>query len=85
VSHEAAVSCLTLEDAMDLTAVPYLIVSRRVEDLKVYVCLCLIDHMVVGVGLSRDECLREMIAELNARHGDHWGQDDADDLLFGRN
>ena len=55
------------------------------EDLKVYVCLCLIDHMVVGVGLSRDECLREMIAELNARHGDHWGQDDADDLLFGRN
>lgn len=57
---------------MDLTAVPYLIVSRRVEDLKVYVCLCLIDHMVVGVGLSRDQALGAMIAELNARHGDEW-------------
>lgn len=59
---------------MDLSAVPYLIVSRPVEDLKVFVCMCLIDHMIVGVGLSRDESLRAMIAELNARYGDEEGQ-----------
>lgn len=62
---------------MDLTAVPYLIVSRHIEDLKVYVCLCLVDHMVVGVGLSRDDALNAMIADLRARHGDKWADDDA--------
>lgn len=63
---------------MDLSAVPYLIVSRRVENLKVFICLCLVDHMVVGLGLNRDEALQAMIAELNARHGRDWrcGDDD---------
>lgn len=70
---------------MDLTAVPYLIVSRRVEDLKVFVCLCLIDHLVVGVGLNRDQALAAMIAELNARHGDQWENGDLDASDFTRN
>ncbi|MBX3475732.1 MAG: hypothetical protein KF754_15280 [Planctomycetes bacterium] len=70
---------------MDLSAVPYLILSRRVEDLKVYVCLCLVDHLVVGMGLSRDEALRAMIAELNARHGDQWGDTEVDFPFPGRN
>ncbi len=70
---------------MDLSAVPYLIVSRRVEDLKVYVCLCLIDHRIVGLGLSRDESMQAMIAELNAIHGDHWGNADDSDEGFSRN
>lgn len=63
---------------MDLSAVPYLIVSRRVENLKVFICLCLVDHMVVGLGLNRDEALQAMIAELNARHGRDWGRGDDD-------
>lgn len=62
---------------MDLSAVPYLIQSRKVESLRVYVCLCLVDHMVIGVGLSRNEALREMIAELGRRHGDDWSDGEA--------
>ena len=62
--------------AMDLSAVPYLIVSRRLEDLRVYICLCLVDHMIVGVGLSRDEALHAMVAQLGERHGDDWRDPD---------
>jgi hypothetical protein len=62
---------------MDLSAVPYLIVSRKVESLRVFVCLCPVDHMVVGVGLSRDEALKRMIAELSERHGDDWRDGEA--------
>lgn len=69
---------------MDLSAIPYLIVSRRVDDLKVYVCLCLIDHRIVGLGLSRDESMQAMITELNAMHGGHWEQSD-DKEVYWRN
>jgi len=70
---------------MDLSAVPYMILSRPVQDLKVYICLCLIDHRIVGLGLSRDESMQAMIAELNAIHGDHWHQADDSDDPFLRN
>ncbi len=59
---------------MDLSSVPYLIVSRELEleysTQRVYLCLCLIDHLVLGVGLSRDESLRCMVAELEDKYGD---------------
>lgn len=59
---------------MDLSAVPYLIVSRELDFgfsvERVYLCLCLVDHLVLGVGLSRDESLRHMVAELENRYGE---------------
>lgn len=67
---------------MDLSAIPYLIVSRELDfgfsTERVYLCLCLIDHMVLGIGLSRDESLRCMVAELEDRHGEKL--DDEDDF-----
>ncbi|MCA8913564.1 MAG: hypothetical protein KDB82_17900 [Planctomycetes bacterium] len=66
---------------MDLSAIPYLIVSRELDfgfsKERVYLCLCLVDHMVLGIGLSRDESLRHMVAELEDRHGEQF--DDEDD------
>jgi hypothetical protein len=60
---------------MDLSAVPYLIVSRELEfgfsTERVYLCLCLIDHLVIGVGLSRDEALRQMVSELEDKYDDN--------------
>ncbi|MBZ0137295.1 MAG: hypothetical protein K8I27_13090 [Planctomycetes bacterium] len=65
---------------MDLSAVPYLIVSRELACERVYLCLCLIDHMVLGIGLSRDEALRHMVTELEAKYADkydeRYGEDD---------
>lgn len=65
---------------MDLSAIPYLIVSRELDfgfsTERVYLCLCLIDHMVLGIGLSRDESLRCMVAELEDRHGEKFDDDD---------
>lgn len=75
---------------MDLSAVPYLIISRELDfgfsTERVYLCLCLIDHMVLGVGLSRDEALRGMVNELEHRYDA--GCDDDGDLeldAFSRN
>jgi hypothetical protein len=62
---------------MDLSAVPYLLVSRELDfgfsRERVFLCLCLIDHLVLGVGLSRDEALRGMVAELEAKYEDDDG------------
>lgn len=59
---------------MDLTAVPYLLLSRELDfgfsKERVYLCLCLIDHLVLGVGLSRDEALRCMARELESKYPD---------------
>lgn len=61
---------------MDLSAVPYMIISRELDFgfsvERVYFCLCLIDHLVLGVGLSRDESLRHMVEELEERYGDDY-------------
>lgn len=61
---------------MDLSAIPYLLISRNLElsfgDERVFVCLCLIDHLCVGVGASRDEALAAMIAELEKKYGERW-------------
>ena len=58
---------------MNLDAVPYLIISRELDfgfsTERVFLCICLIDHMCLGVGLSRDEALRCMVAELEEKHG----------------
>ncbi len=59
---------------MDLSSVPYLIISRELDfgfsQERVYLCLCLIDHLVLGIGLSRDESLRCMVTELEEKYGD---------------
>lgn len=61
---------------MDLSAVPYLLVSRNLElsfgDERVFVCLCLVDHLCVGVGASKDDALCAMIAELERKYGERW-------------
>jgi len=61
---------------MDLSAIPYLLISRNLElsfgDERVFVCLCLIDHLCVGVGAGRDEALAAMIAELEKKYGERW-------------
>lgn len=61
---------------MDLSAIPYLLISRNLElsfgDERVFVCLCLIDHLCVGVGPTRDDALTAMIAELERKYGQSW-------------
>lgn len=69
---------------MDLSAVPYMIISRSLEGRNVFVCLCLVDHMVIGIGLDRDEAMQAMIAELHSRHGGHWDEDGWN-MSFARN
>ncbi|KAA0212735.1 hypothetical protein EDM80_08950 [bacterium] len=65
---------------MDLSAIPYLLISRNVElaygDERVFVCLCLIDHLCVGVGTTRDDALRAMTAELERKYGECWEPED---------
>ena len=65
---------------MDLSAVPYLIISRELDfgfsTERVYLCLCLIDHMVLGVGLSRDEALRCMVTELEHKYEERYDEND---------
>jgi hypothetical protein len=57
---------------MDLSAIPYLLISRDLDfgfsTERVYLCLCLLDHLVLGVGLSRDEAMKHMIGELVAKY-----------------
>lgn len=59
---------------MDLSAIPYMVISRELDfgfsNERIYVALCLIDHNIVGVGLSRDEAMRAMIAEIEDEYGD---------------
>ena len=68
---------------MDLSAIPYLLISRNLElsfgDERVFVCLCLIDHLCVGVGTSRDDALAAMIAELEKKYGERWEPEAAPD------
>lgn len=63
---------------MDLSAVPYLLLSRELDfgfsKERVYLCLCLIDHTVLGVGLSRDEALRGMVRELEGKYPEDEGE-----------
>jgi hypothetical protein len=70
---------------MGLDAVPYMIVSRDLLTpggvQRVFVCMCLIDHLVLGVGATRDEALDAMTAELQARHGDHGDHDNDEPCL----
>lgn len=75
---------------MDLSAVPYLIISRELDfgfsTERVYLCLCLIDHMVLGVGLSRDEALNCMVTELEHKYEERYDEDDDLELdAFSRN
>lgn len=72
---------------MDLSAIPYLLISRDLEfgfsTERVYLCLCLLDHLVLGVGLSRDEAMRHMVSELEDKYDgklDETGEDDGFEL-----
>ena len=71
---------------MDLSAIPYLLISRDLEfgfsTERVYLCLCLLDHLVLGVGLSRDEAMQHMIAELEAKYDGKIEETDDDGFEF---
>lgn len=62
---------------MNLSAVPYLLVSREVPlsfgPERVFVCLCLLDHMVLGIGHDRDAAMGAMMRELEAKYGESEG------------
>ncbi len=59
---------------MDMNAVPYMLISRELDFgfslERIYVCLCLVDHLVMGVGCSRDEAMDQMLEELETKYGD---------------
>lgn len=61
-------------DKIDLNAVPYMINSRTLDfgfsQEKVFVAMCLVDHLVMGVGCSRDEAMKMMLRELDDKYGD---------------
>lgn len=67
---------------MDLSAIPYLLISRELDfgfsTERVYLCLCLLDHLVLGVGLSRDEAMRHMVTELEHKYDGSFDSDDDD-------
>lgn len=73
---------------MDLSAVPYLLISRELDfgfsTERVFLCLCLIDHLVLGIGLTRDEAMGDMVAELEAKYDDGF-QGDVELDRFKRN
>lgn len=50
--------------------VPYMLITRQLEDLKVYVCLCLVDHTITTIALTREEALNKMCDEWNAKNND---------------
>lgn len=58
---------------MDLSSVPYMLISRELDfgfSLEtIFVCLCLVDHLVMGVGCSRDEAMDQMLEELEEKYG----------------
>ena len=68
---------------MDLSAIPYLLISRELDfgfsNERVYLCLCLLDHLVLGIGLSRDEAMRNMVTELETKYEDALEETDDDD------
>ncbi len=68
---------------MNLSAVPYLLVSRDLEPsggMRVFVCLCLLDHTILGVGRDRQSALDAMTREFEQRHGPMEGSADHDNL-----
>lgn len=68
---------------MNLSAVPYLLVSRDLGPpcrTRVFVCLCLLDHSVLGVGRDRQSALDAMTREFEQRHGSIEGSADHDNL-----
>ncbi len=59
---------------MDISAIPYLLVSRELDSpldtTRVYICLCLLDHMILGIGIDRETAMQAMIVEFEAKYGD---------------
>jgi hypothetical protein len=63
-------------DPMDLNSVPYLLLARELEfpwgNERVFICLCLLDHLIVGTGLGRDEAMNAMACEIEKKYGPSW-------------
>ena len=55
---------------MDLSAVPYLILRRELDRRHVFVCICLIDHTLMGVGRTREIALENMSREAKEKYDD---------------
>jgi hypothetical protein len=68
---------------MDLSAIPYLLISRELDfgfsTERVYLCLCLLDHLVLGVGLSREEAMGHMVDELERKYDGKLDETEDDD------
>lgn len=62
---------------LDLSAVPYLLQSRKVEmgggiERQIFTCVCLLEPLLMGVGLTREAAIEGMIVEISEKHGDDW-------------
>lgn len=72
---------------MDLSAVPYLINRRHCEtgygEQEFFIASCLVDPLIVGIGLTRNEALNKMIAELEEKHGENWVEPKSDGGILG--
>lgn len=70
---------------IDLSQVPYMTISKLVDfgDIgthRIYVSMCLINHMVNGVAITREESLENMLEQLQATLDE---AEDEDDFLSG--
>ncbi|MCC6573314.1 MAG: hypothetical protein IT462_05925 [Planctomycetes bacterium] len=59
---------------MNFSAIPYMLVSRELALTlgaeRVYICLCLVDHLILGVGRDREAAMAAMVREFEAKYGD---------------
>lgn len=62
---------------INLSAVPYLLQARDVEmgggvERQIFTCICLLEPLLMGVGLTRQSAFDGMVAEIVDKHGDSW-------------
>lgn len=61
---------------MDLSAIQYMMYARRMpilthsgyEHQPIYICLCLMDHEIIGIADNADAALAEMISEAKRKY-----------------
>ena len=62
-------------DKLDKGAVPYLLVTRKVPfkfgEEEVKVCLCLLDPLCMGVGITHEDAIRCMVDQLDEKYDDN--------------
>jgi hypothetical protein len=43
--------------------------SCQVQEVKIFVCLNLVDHLCFGIGLTRESAINEMVDKMDAKYG----------------